>query len=70
MLKVLTANTHKEQVNNDNERPNSSSLAVSKNQPLSVDLLKTNLVIPISMIHFIYHSNSMTSHSEMSLALY
>lgn len=42
MLKVLTANTHKEQVNNDNEKPNSksSSLAISKNLPLSLDFLR------------------------------
>lgn len=41
MLKVLTANICKEQVNNDNERqnPKSPSLVISKNVPLSVDLL-------------------------------
>lgn len=40
MLKVLTANTHKEEVNNDNERPSFKSLlAISKNLPLNVHFL-------------------------------
>lgn len=41
MLKVLTANTHRKEVNNDNERPvsKSSSLFISKNLTLSEDLL-------------------------------
>lgn len=41
MLKVLTANTCKEQVNNDNERQNSKSslLVIYKSVPLTVDPL-------------------------------